>query len=271
MIEEPATKKPSQSQILVAITDIEYLFRTPDGESLYATVLVADHYETLRIRSRAFRRWLAGKFFAVEAKPPAAQPMADALTVIEARAQYGEHVHDVHARVAGHDGAIYLDLANEGWEAVEVTAAGWRVVADSPVKFRRPRAMLALPRPVGGGSLHELREYVNVRDAAQFALLEAWLVASIRGRGPYPVLGLGGQHGSAKSTGAAMLRSLIDPNTAMLRAEPREPRDLMIAATNSWVVALDNLSDLRPWLSDALCRLATGGGFSTRELYTDND
>src|SRR5262249_18508419 len=27
---------------------------------------------------------------------------------------------------------------------------------------------------------------------------------------------------------------------------------------------------LRDWLSDALCRLATGGGFSTRELYSDD-
>ena len=43
----------------------------------------------------------------------------------------------------------------------------------------------------------------------------------------------------------------------------------MIAATNGWLIALDNLSHLQDWLSDALCRLATGSGFATRELYTD--
>ena len=43
----------------------------------------------------------------------------------------------------------------------------------------------------------------------------------------------------------------------------------MIAATNGWVVALDNLSKMPAWLSDALCRLATGGGLSSRALYTD--
>ena len=43
----------------------------------------------------------------------------------------------------------------------------------------------------------------------------------------------------------------------------------MIAATNGWIIPLDNLSHLSPWLSDALCRLSTGGGFSTRELYSD--
>jgi hypothetical protein len=66
-------------------------------------------------------------------------------------------------------------------------------------------------------------------------------------------------------------RRLIDPNGAPLRSEPREIRDIMIAATNGWIVAYDNLSRLPDWLSDALCRLSTGGGFSTRELCSDTD
>jgi hypothetical protein len=35
--------------------------------------------------------------------------------------------------------------------------------------------------------------------------------------------------------------------------------------------AYDNASGLPDWLSDTFCRLATGGGFSTRQLYTDDD
>jgi hypothetical protein len=37
------------------------------------------------------------------------------------------------------------------------------------------------------------------------------------------------------------------------------------------LIALDNLSRLEPWLSDAMCRVATGGGLSKRQLYTDQD
>ncbi|TMA83957.1 MAG: hypothetical protein E6J77_13425 [Deltaproteobacteria bacterium] len=44
----------------------------------------------------------------------------------------------------------------------------------------------------------------------------------------------------------------------------------MIAATNGWVVCFDNLEYLPPWISNALCRLATGGGFATRRHYTDD-
>jgi hypothetical protein len=45
----------------------------------------------------------------------------------------------------------------------------------------------------------------------------------------------------------------------------------MISASNSWILAFDNLSSLPIWLSDVFCRLSTGGGFSTRELWTNGE
>jgi len=46
---------------------------------------------------------------------------------------------------------------------------------------------------------------------------------------------------------------------------------MVIAARNSWLINLDNLSRLDATISDALCRLATGGGLRTRRLYTDDE
>jgi hypothetical protein len=102
-------------------------------------------------------------------------------------------------------------------------------------------------------------------------LLISWLVAAFRPGYPFPVLVIHGEQGSAKSTVSKMLRELIDPNVAPLRSEQRDERDLMLAATNSWIIALDNLSKLPVWLSDALCRLSTGGGFATRTLYENDE
>jgi hypothetical protein len=45
----------------------------------------------------------------------------------------------------------------------------------------------------------------------------------------------------------------------------------MIAANNGYLLAFDNLSGLSNWLSDALCRLASGGSFAVRQLYTDHE
>lgn len=47
------------------------------------------------------------------------------------------------------------------------------------------------------------------------------------------------------------------------------PCDWLLAARNSWLLAIDNLSRLSADLSDALCRIATGGAISERTLYTN--
>ena len=154
---------------------------------------------------------------------------------------------------------------------MEIDADGWRVIDTPPVRFRRSAGMLPLPAPVAGGSIEELRPFLNVRSDNEFILTVAWMLAALRDRGPYPVLALFGEHGTAKSTFAKILRALIDPNTVPLRALPREDRDLFIAATNGHVLVFDNISSLADWISDTLCRLSTGGGFATRQLYTDQD
>src|SRR5215217_1400354 len=131
--------------------------------------------------------------------------------------------------------------------------------------------MRPLPLPVRGGSIKVLRSFLNVGSEGDFVLVVAYLLAALRHRGPYPLLVLSGEQGSAKSTFSSLLRALLDPNTAPLRALPREDRDLFIAARNGHVLAFDNVSSLPAWISDTLCRLATGGGFAVRQLYSDQD
>src|SRR5262244_1009134 len=98
-----------------------------------------------------------------------------------------------------------------------------------------------------------------------------WLLATLRSRGPYPVLAISGEQGSAKTVICKLLKALIDPNAAPVRAVACEERELMIAANNGHLLAFDNLSGLPAWLSDALCRLASGGSFAVRQLFTDDE
>jgi hypothetical protein len=263
-------KQPSQATLLVTLAGPVELFHTADGEG-FATIEIDNHRETHRLKAKGFRRWLCRQFYALTNRTPAAPALQDALAVLEGRAAYDSPERAVAVRIAAYGNSMFLDLACREWQAVEISESGWRVVSNPAIKFVRPRGVLPLPAPVAGGSMELLREFVNVGSEDDWRLLLAWLLAALRPQGPYPVLVLHGEQGSAKSTTARVLRSLVDPNAAALRSEPREPRDLMIAAGNSWLVALDNLSHLPPWLSDALCRLATGGGFATRELYTDNE
>src|SRR3974390_1571032 len=140
-----------------------------------------------------------------------------------------------------------------------------------PVRFRRTPGMLPLPVPERGGSIETLRSFLNLPSGDGFVLIVAWLLAALRAGGPYPLLAISGEQGSAKTVLSKLLKALIDPNAAPVRALSREEREVLIAANNGHLVAFDNLSGLPHWLSDALCRLATGGSFAVRQLYTDDE
>ncbi len=265
------SRGPSQATKLVELAqdahDLE-LFHTPAMEP-FATIAVGGHHENWAIKTRPFRTWLARLYYQAEQAAPGSQAVQDAVGVLEGRALFDGRERPVYVRVAEHEGAIYLDLANDYWDVAEITPAGWRVVAAPPVRFRRPAGIGELPDPERGGTIGELRPFLNVPDL-DWPLVAGFLVAMLRPAGPYPALNLLGGQGSAKTTTARALRDLVDPSVAGLRSEPRDMRDLAIAATNGHVVGFDNLSHLPNWLSDGLCRLATGGGFATRELYSDS-
>src|SRR5262249_33818679 len=128
---------------------------------------------------------------------------------------------EVYIRVAEDAGIIYLDLCDDDWRVVEISAGdGWKVIDEAPVRLGRAPTVQALPEPDTGGDINALRRYTNVASDIDFILIVAWLLAGLRPRGPYPVLGLHGEHGSAKSTLTKVLRALIDPSSLPTRRPP---------------------------------------------------
>ena len=265
-----ADEHRKQADVLVDIAEAAKLFRTAD-QVAFADIDIGGHRETWPIRSTGFSLWLRHRFFEKTKSAPNSEAVQAALGTIEAKARYEATERQVFLRVAGAGDRIYIDLADPDWRAIEVDATGWRIVTESPVRFRRTRGMLPLPLPTRGGKVEALRKFVNLPNDHDFVLMIAWIQAALRPNGPYPVLALAGEQGGAKSTLCAVLRRLVDHNSAPLRALPREDRDLFIAATNGHVLSFDNLSGLPAWISDTLCRLSTGGGFAVRALYTDQD
>jgi hypothetical protein len=268
--DETGGRGPTQADILIDLAQSGELFHAPDGTG-FADLDVNGHRETWPIRAKGFRRWLARRFFEATGGAPSSEALQSALNVIEAKAHFDAPERTVHVRVGGLDGRLYLDLGDETWRAVEIDSTGWRVIDNPPVRFRRAAGMQGLPVPVAGGSVETLRLFLNVRSDADFVLVIAWALACLRNRGPYPVIVLSGEQGSAKSTFSAILRALLDPNTAPLRALPREDRDLFIAASNG------HCARLRQRVGSArvdfrhVVSFATGGGFAVRQLYSDQD
>jgi hypothetical protein len=213
-------------------------------------------------------------------RPPAvpANSIEVAIKELEATAVLNGEEEEVYLRVAGHDGKIYVDLCNAAWEVVEISPEGWKVTnKDVPIKFVRSNIMKPMPRPKKDGSVEELKRLLTLGDGSEetkgaWSLVLAWLMQSLRPNGgQYPVLILLGGHGTAKSTTLEMLRELVDPAVVPHEHTYKDARELYIECVASWMVAMDNLSALPAWLSDTICRLATGGGFKTRTLFSNRD
>ena len=265
--------KPSQACSLLAIVEQQEnteLFHDASGIA-YATVKINGVRKTLSVRGRDYRNLLRRELYQQDGRNASAQAIDDALGTIEGQALFDGTEHEVKMRCAADkQGSFWLDLGNEAWQSVKITAEGWEVVTRPDVKWRRPGGMRPLPTPVKGGTWKSLFDIFPLPKNEQ-VLVIAWLIMTLNPHGPYPLLILQGEQGTGKSTLSKILRGLIDPNIAPIRTAPRNEHDLIVAARNGWIIAIDNLSGIQPWLSDGLCRLATGGGFSARALYSNDD
>ena len=263
-------RKRTQADVLVEIAAVHAdLFATPGEEIAHAAITIEMHREVWPIKSRGFKRWLTHQYFLACGRAPNSDAMNQALATLDAMACYSGKPAPVFMRRAEHGGKLYLDLCDEAWRAIEIDAQGWRLVDRPPVYFIRAQGMLPLPVPERGGSIDELRCFLNVASDDDFRLITGWLLAALRPNGPYPILAMTGEGGTAKTSTARLLRSLVDPHAAKVRRPPQSERDLFISAAKTSVLVYDNLSVIGEWMSDALCVISTGGTYTARQLHTD--
>ena len=265
--EAVARGRRSAATQLVEFASAFAFFHDPQDRP-FVRLEVNGHVEVWPVESSKFRKLLAGLYYKRVHRAINRNALADAITTLAGRACHDSHEEQVFLRVAQHGENILIDLCDSQWRVVEVTPDSWRVLEKSPVAFVRTGSMQALPEPVHDGSIVPLWDLLNVTEA-QRPLVAGALLNAFHPHGPYFVLNFVGEQGTAKSCAARIVRQLVDPNQNPLRSPPKEERDLLAQAASNRCVALDNLSSLPPWLSDALCRLATGGGHSARTLYTD--
>jgi len=262
--------EPSAIDELVALGRQQCRLHHDADRNAVAIIPMADHQEVWRVLSSGYEAWLRAAYWrATESGVPDSTMKAALATLCAAGINDGDEV-EIHLRAAADELGYLIDLGDEHWRAVQVTPNGWHIVDRSPLLFTRTQSMRPLPVPEPGGDIGLLWRHVNV-PADRRVMVLAWMLECFRPDTPFPVLELVGEQGSAKSTTQSVLRSLIDPNKVMLRGRPKTVEDIFVAAANSWLVSYENLSGLTAEQQDAFCTLATGGGFASRQLYTNGE
>ena len=242
---------------------------TSQDETPYLSWWKINHYEHFSLNSEKTKQHLGSYFHEKSGEMASGSALADAITILSGYARKRK-TYPIFLRVGKDQDAIYIDIGDASWQSVVITPTGWQIIDNAPIKFRRPKGMLPLPRPIKGGSIEALRPLLNT-DADSWILIKAWLLSLLMPVGPYPLLIFNGEQGTAKSYNQKVLKAILDPSILPIRRPPKTQEDLMIAANNSWITSFDNLSKIGCDLSDDLCNISTGGGISKRALYSDTD
>lgn len=267
-------KPPTAAEVgLNLIRNVEMeLFHTPQRVGFAALTRPDTGTICHPIRSDAMKGFIRLRYNRPTGKTIGRDALAEIVDLMEAEAVYMSPEEEVHVRVAGQGDDVYYDLGQPDGTIVKITPAtgSWTLVREAPVRFHRPNGFGTQVIPERGGNLNDLRDLLQ-RDEKSWVLLLAFLIISLRPTHPYMVLLLSGGHGSGKSKISELIKRIIDPNALEKFRLPKDEHTLAIQALMAWLLVYDNTSAVRWDLSDALCAMLTGGGFSTRKYYTDDE
>ncbi len=253
--------------LIQEMKEISTFFHNAKGEG-YAKV--NENGQTFRIQSDMYRKFLEYQYFKAKQSAVSLSDVKKARNALEAHALFECPQEEVFTRVGMDANAVYVDLCNDDWEAVEITRDDWRIIQNPPVNFIRKPGMKALPHPQRETSLLRLKEIIHFPSENAFRLFVGWLVNALHISREYLILMVQGEQGCSKSSLTEIAHTIIDPSESILRALPKTERNLAVATSNSYVRSFDNVSKISPELSDMLCRISTGGGLSTRKVFTDD-
>ena len=245
-------------------TPIEEVFVKADNGSFY---------DAMPVESPRFLKHIAWRSYKTSDAVPSKAELKKVMRKLAWTGLFDGAQNASFIRYAKIGDTLYVDLADRAGHYVEITADGWnlhRHDINSPWFLRKP-SMLEQVKPEKGGSIADLARFLNVRSEEQFILIAAFILGAMYPNGPFPMLTVHGPQGAAKSTMLRIIGSLVDPSVAVLTSEPKSEQDLFIAASHGWLQCIDNVSAIKDKMSNAYCRLTTGGTFRTRKLYTTNE
>jgi len=157
------SKKESQADILIQVSDKVEFFQNDLGEA-YAAVILNGHKEVLKVKSKKFKMWLTKQYYDTTKRAPTSDAMNQALGVMEMKAAFDGDEHSLQLRVAEKDGDFYYDLANNDWSVVKIEPSACHVLKDPPILFTRNKNTKAQVLPDFGGDLKQLLNHVRIKN-----------------------------------------------------------------------------------------------------------
>ena len=282
--EEDREEKKKESVKVLELLDerIVCLFKD-QFENAFATVLINGHSETLPIhRSIKFERWVCGTYYKETGRTIGSEVLNEVCMNLESRAIFDGETKTLELRVTkdpNDDLEYYYDLTNPKGEVVKITPDGWSVEQSNnvPIMFRRFSSQKAQVYPSKSKDypvdiFDQFFNLVNISgDKGKRLVVKCYIIALFIPEISKAALMVHGPQGAAKTAFNELIKSLVDPSPLRTLNPPRDEDRLVQQLFHNYIVYYDNVTYLKGWLSDALCRATTGTADSKRALYTNDD
>lgn len=244
-------------------------------KTVHAAVKINDRLEVIPLADERFKNWLrklVRKEHKVIISGSIIEDVVDALT---ADALFDGQTKLLGLRFAkdtNDELKWYYDLTNDQWEFIEITPEGWKVVKNKVV-FRRFSHQVPQVYPESDYPVDIFDRFMNLLNVKKEdrLLLKCYTIVTFIPDLIKAVLMVHGEQGTAKSMLQELLIMLIDPTLTRTLTFPRDKTELTRELSHHALAYYDNLSRIPDWISDQLCKAVTGGGFTKRKLYTNDE
>jgi hypothetical protein len=249
----------------------------------YIAIKIKEHVEILGLDNQRFKNWLY-RFFYENTGELKSEQVENTIKILKSEAEFNGNRKRLELRVVKaetNEFTFYYDLTNNNWNAVKITSQGWTIENKPPILFRRHSNQLPQVNPTSNSYLtiddkddtilDKFINLLNVKDNDNKLLLKCYIISLFIPEIAKPILMLNGEQGSAKSSLQELIKMLVDPSIVKTLTFPRDINELIQKLSHNYITYFDNVSVIKEWISDALCRAVTGTGFSKRQLYTDDD
>jgi hypothetical protein len=234
----------------------------------WITARINNHYENIPIESKKFERMMLKKYHTTYKSGVESETINKmGMLLIEGATE----TRELFNGFAWLGDRVLRDMGDKDWNAIEVSAEGWRIIQPEKPVFRRFSHQLPMSIPQKGGDIRLILKYLAIKDEKNIALLLVWLCTCMFEHIGRPIIILHGIQGSCKTSAADFLRIIVDPSSVLHSALSKDHSEFVQFVDHHAVVSLDNLSGLPTWACDDLCQAVTGGGLSKRSLYTNDD
>jgi len=269
----PSQGATQATRLFHLLSDRDAKYFVDNQNEPYIEIEIDGTRKVYRVNDSKFKSYLKTLFYDTFEGIPNNTTINDTMGFVSARADMSnDESREFFNRVASVGQNAYEYQIEEG-KAVQISETGWKIINNTS-NFRTYTHQKSQILPLEDASVddvHVLFEYINVSCPDIQLLIIAWLVTCLVPKIPHPIIQIYGDKGSSKSTMSEFLKDLIDPSEVNSIGAPKDLKEFIQQISHHWLMVIDNISDIHSSLSDLICRTSTGGAYSKRKLYTDDE